>query len=233
MLTKIENGRQTWIPLMVGVKENGEMDLENTTDSTGIGMNKTYKVSWKMNHSGFQRELIKVKGSELIKRSSIILNTYFSEKKPNGEYPDWFDVKEVTQTYLNLYGHGLTEPKTYRTLKELNHPHNFNLVKRVLKKRKGVEWDFVLSMISTYYMFKRVQETERIYDVGGDDRGDRVVSNHLVVTDYQSPPSWIYESKDENSEIYWKNQPIVKRLGMSFEDYIEGLQIGFLMWDWV
>lgn len=222
MLYKIENNRKTWTPVLItDSKDLNKIDFDKTFSSRGIGLNETYKLSWKMNHSGYQRVLFEVKGMDLINRSTKVLNRYFSEKLPNGKYPDMNDVKELTQTFVNLYGHGLVEPNTFHTLKKRNHLENYKLVKRVLKKRKGDDWELVLSMMCTYLMFK--------FEQSDSDKK----TNHLVVVDHLSQPKWIEESKDKSSEMYWKNQPIVRRNNWTWEEFKQSFEYGFLKWEWV
>jgi hypothetical protein len=101
MLNKIVNGKMMWIPVVAGES------VEAAVTADGIVMNETYSLTWKMEHSGKQKELIRLSGKELIKRTTNILNSCFCDPQ-NGKYLNLGDLKYITQRYINLYGIGLS-----------------------------------------------------------------------------------------------------------------------------
>jgi len=228
MLSRIneETKKQEWIGVLTGT----DIDSDDVISGEGLGLNEICSLTYSFKSTGYKRQLVSVKTSELLNRSYRILNIEFSDMKPNGEYPDMYDIKEVTQLFVTLYGTGLIDPKLFKKLKEDN-PIIWKIVNKSLKKRKGNEYEYVMDMICCYLHWK-IRQNSKSY-IHSEGKDDLRTSNHLQVIDYVNKDvDKSFLTLENNKD--WKNQPIVERLKLkTFQEYQDLFRKGFLRWEWV
>lgn len=221
-----ETKKQEWITVVTG----SDINSDDCFSGEGLGMNDRCSITYKFKNTGYKRELLNVNGKVLIRRSNRVLNSCFSNKKPDGEYPDIMDVKQVTQEFTQLYGTGLIDPVLFRKMKNECNPEHWNIVNKSLKKRKSVENQMVMDFICCYLHWK-IRQNSKLY-ISSDDKEELRTSNHLEVIDYlhkDVDENWILGMKDS-----WKNQPIVERMKIkTFKEYTDLYKVGFLTFKWI
>jgi len=229
MLSRISEvtKKQEWIGVLTGT----DINSDDVVSGEGLGLNEICSLTYSFKSTGYKRLLVSVKTRELLQRSYRLLNFVFSDMKPNGEYPDLLDIKEVTQEFVTLYGTGLIDPKLFRKLKQESNPIVWKIVNKSLKKRKGNDYEYVMDMMCCYLHWK-IRQNRNSY-INSEGKEDLRSSNHLQVIDH------LYKDVDKSSLTLennkdWKNQPIVERLKLkTFEEYQNLFRKGFLSWEWV
>ena len=229
MLSRINEvtKKQEWIGVLTGT----DINSDDVVSGEGLGLNEICSLTYSFKSTGYKRLLVSVKTRELLQRSYRLLNFVFSDMKPNGEYPDLLDIKEVTQEFVTLYGTGLIDTKLFRKLKQESNPTVWKIVNKSLKKRKGNDYEYVMDMICCYLHWK-IRQDRNSY-INSEGKEDLRSSNHLQVIDH------LYKDVDKSSLTLennkdWKNQPIVERLKLkTFEEYQNLFRKGFLSSEWV
>ena len=198
-----------WFPIMCHtVEEDGEkLGVENIFKDYNFDFGETYTLNYKFENSDHVHTTLEVSGDELFRRSMKCLNHFFIDEE------DLNTIRNCCCEFFGLKSIREISKSKFKKVKKDYEPRKVRYVEKSLIRNSYKE--FVKDMICCYFFIKLLVREEEEQE-----------TNTLTVIDGPSDKNRWKKLGD------WKDQPITKRLNLSFKEYKKMSSMEYLRYSW-
>ena len=211
--------KKEWFPLMIQFEEGGKklvslkkLGEENIFKDYNFDFGETYTLNYKFENSDHVHTTLEVSGDELFRRSMKCLNHFFIDEE------DLNTIRNCCCEFFGLKSIREISKSKFKKVKKDYEPRIVRYVEKSLIRNSYKE--FVKDMICCYFFIKLLVREEEEQE-----------TNTLTVIDCPSDKNRWKKLGDEEQET-WKDQPITKRLNLSFKEYKKMSSMGYLRYSW-
>ncbi len=206
--------KKEWFPLMIQFEEGGKklvslkkLGEENTFKDYNFDFGETYTLNYKFENSDYVHTTLEVSGHELLERSLGLLNYEFKDEE---------DINNIRNCCCEFFGLKSIREISKSRFEKVKKDYDPEKVEDVEKSFVNNDYkEFVKDMICCYFFIKLLVREEEEQE-----------TNTLTVIDCPSDKNRWKKLGD------WKDQPITKRLNLSFKEYKKMSSMGYLRYSW-
>ena len=193
---------------MIQFEEGGKkLGEENIFKDYNFDFGETYTLNYKFENSDHVHTTLEVSGDELFRRSMNCLNQTFIDEE------DINNIRNCCCEFFGLKSIREISKSKFKKVKKDYEPRIVRYVEKSLIRNSYKE--FVKDMICCYFFIKLLVREEEEQE-----------TNTLTVIDCPSDKNRWKKLGD------WKDQPITKRLNLSFKEYKKMSSMGYLRYSW-